>query len=1212
MNISSIEKYTHKNSVSDGQHGLNNFSTLPPGNLLDDSYQPQGKRLAALARVYNDSQYYISTYHRPSKTETLLSGFVLSTQLLIWQFSHVITRPIRDVGVFYDRSASYFDLNAYQGWFTENIYQKVLNFSDPLRFPAAQANDQTQSILSDHHVIPVSPNTESPTISPIPNVTNRLAVFFAKRYGTLQGEHEVDLNQLMRNVTDYITFNKNGAVVLGREILSSETTGTITSLKKYTAYTYQMTIHHWVERHLFEQSAFDYIVKKLIKHRDHKKNILQKVKGSVFSKINSSIYKGRKTGNGESATYIFDKVAVAEFPIWHNGLSLSFGENNQTWGFCHAGLSFAARWGADISLFSQDEAYALGLMVYVQLKERAIPASWVRLFSMPALLFYIMEHPDELPNWDPAMRSTYEKTALDAFFSQRETIDEHPLVLFNESLSQFKPRLQVLGCDTPQDTESLDKAYELQNSSIADKFYDIDKLYILSEFNLLDTDAKEFINAAKIFMVEFSLVKTRNLGRKMQLVPSLDYDKDLLTVLNNPPHIDLFMAEHNRVTRIYALKSVNGRYELHRVDENVLLYRELLAPNDQTVFDDQFTLHIKESKTDIIMASSQVMIKLIERLADKHKRTFKQQLSLYGFEQTLTEKAKEILLSIVPFYNCVKAASSGNYGEAIFDCSLDILALIPFIGQASSLSIRLASGVTKGALIASQKTAMSISMTYGARQAVKHALKTGLYNSQHFIFQPMASQLSRAVLLRLGLSALRGIDPGAEMMFSITRSASRRSIKLGYQMIDAIPQLNTALPKLNVRKSTSGLPSGAEMAKPHALPTDLVVQGGMGNPDIRKMEAGDASLANVAIGVNAKQLAPLDLTIEKNTRWVLPPFKKFIMNRPVVLAPNADVNYSIQAALTEIFGDHHYFVFKGPKRFNKAYYLNDLKAQTNKELMNVKMSLQRALLNLKWMQKSHNNIVKLNNYFAKALGVTDPDIIRQALFVFEKVIEKSLFMLPKVKNNIAFFSRKNLLSDDVIIELDTVEQNTGPLAFCLPSDPQHRIFINVDRLITVSEDRLEMSHTLLHETSHLAIATEDTIYFPSSNIRYSSAQQILSIFDRALYSRTLLLEHIRMRLIDNIPLTPGQVIYDEDIYRLLESDPVFKANAMMLNADNVVKYIRDIAAMDGAETARAPRTSRAALPDRPPQLPSELLCDMIISLVLQRAFDSINVDEQTN
>src|SRR5471030_444408 len=234
----------------------------------------------------------------------------------------------------------------------------------------------------------------------------------------------------------------------------------------------------------------------------------------------------------------------------------------------------------------------------MQLKERVIPASWVRLFSMPALLFYIMEHPNELPNWDPAMRSTYEKIALDAFFSQRETIDEHPLVLFNESLSQFKPRLQVLGSDTPQDTESLDKAYELQNSSIADKFYDIDKLYILSEFNFLETDAKEFINTEKILMVEVSWAKTRNLGRKMQLVPSLAYDKDLLTVLNNPPHVDLFMAEHNKVTRIYALKSVSGRYELHRVDEDVLHYRDLLALDDQALFDDQFTLHIKESRSE--------------------------------------------------------------------------------------------------------------------------------------------------------------------------------------------------------------------------------------------------------------------------------------------------------------------------------------------------------------------------------------------------------------------------------------------------------------------------------------------------------------------------------------------------------------------------------------------------------------------------------------
>jgi len=77
MNISAVSKIINNHDVSDRQHSLVNFSTLPPDDLLDDSYQPKGKKLVDLARVYNDSQYSISAYHRPSKAEALLNGFVL-------------------------------------------------------------------------------------------------------------------------------------------------------------------------------------------------------------------------------------------------------------------------------------------------------------------------------------------------------------------------------------------------------------------------------------------------------------------------------------------------------------------------------------------------------------------------------------------------------------------------------------------------------------------------------------------------------------------------------------------------------------------------------------------------------------------------------------------------------------------------------------------------------------------------------------------------------------------------------------------------------------------------------------------------------------------------------------------------------------------------------------------------------------------------------
>jgi len=80
---------------------------------------------------------------------------------------------------------------------------------------------------------------------------------------------------------------------------------------------------------------------------------------------------------------------------------------------------------------------------------------------------------------------------------------------------------------------------------------------------------------------------------------------------------------------------------------------------------------------------------------------------------------------------------------------------------------------------------------------------------------------------------------------------------------------------------------------------------------------------------------------------------------------------------------------------------------------------------------------------------------------------------------------------------------------------------------------------------------------------------LLRIFEKRIETKSMNLVNLKLKVQHHLKLPPTTRISDDVIYAALRDDPVFKANVMMLNADNVVKFIQDIAKMErGVRTTR--------------------------------------------
>ncbi|MFS0954016.1 QWxxN domain [Enterococcus durans] len=310
----------------------------------------------------------------------------------------------------------------------------------------------------------------------------------------------------------------------------------------------------------------------------------------------------------------------------------------------------------------------------------------------------------------------------------------------------------------------LDEWFNSLTKNVTEASFNLDKKIIPLAFESMEPEEYQFLFSSKtqIYKATSKVLRFSTVDELVESIPlftPLHKIGELMGIpgLKKKPifenfelkNTDLFVAKQGEEERVYALKRLEneGGYAVYRVDRNASLYVKYelfgkkfrLTPMDRLIFDVDQT---NERFTDTPVQDIEFLSKFISKIAETHRDDLNERLSQSGEAKQMKETSLEMLLSLVPFYDCITEINKGETEKATISCTIDILLLIPLVGEAVALSTKFGLSV--------------------ARAFLRGGLKNVLRSTRYFI--PKATDFAR-----LGISTLRYLDPGVETAVDSSR-----------------------------------------------------------------------------------------------------------------------------------------------------------------------------------------------------------------------------------------------------------------------------------------------------------------------------------------------------------------------------------------------------------------------------------------------------------
>jgi hypothetical protein len=506
------------------------------------------------------------------------------------------------------------------------------------------------------------------------------------------------------------------------------------------------------------------------------------------------------------------------------------------WDDINAGLMLAASMGKDMNVFTLEEASALGQMLYALIKEGAADPALISYWALPAMAYPAQGASATLGS---ANRLDQEEVALNAYLAAKEAYlkENDPVETFNRLAASFdkayrdyktRPQLaqDILDKKCPDQSQALagyllaghlrcrmkdaegkrivlpaiDDVFAEQNKKIADLYEQLDIVPVTQAWKALSDDELIFLNDAEIRRVT-AFAKYTGL-----LWPGHPSSYAQLPKQATPVELDieLFAARHDGVERIYALQMKDGAYHMSREDQGSSFYSKRVL--DQGAFRNRGDFDIGFSDDGgTVKERSKPLSDLVPVMAKKHRDLFFEQLHEQGYEKTGLQQAQEVLLSLIPFYSGIKAATDGRVAESVNSLAMDALSFAVPVGmvarQLSRAAVKLLIG---GGAAARQALNLAAS---GA--AFKEVLKQAAGNFDRYGIKPAGGVFSRKQLIAIGMETLRAMDPGIEPLARVGQAGAKRFVSLGKSLAakSKADTLSAALAKLD--GAAENLPASA-------------------------------------------------------------------------------------------------------------------------------------------------------------------------------------------------------------------------------------------------------------------------------------------------------------------------------------------------------------------------------------------------------------------
>jgi hypothetical protein len=456
-------------------------------------------------------------------------------------------------------------------------------------------------------------------------------------------------------------------------------------------------------------------------------------------------------------------------------------------GMINAGLRFAHSLELDHGSLSVESALQWGQILLTQLQEGVVPPQWWSFFQLPATIRYTQNNPDLMKGLSGKEKQEMRVHALsDYHAAYEEFITRHnPVAKFNQLMAGYTTRTQfarqiaahslsnipgsgsVHGSQLPD----ADKIFQAHVDEIADSYKVVNELLLVTAWSKLPDEEVCFVNGAKVSRAwaEFSAADELN------FVPVVGGNRHARQGLQVAlvADVELFSAQHpGQKERIYALQHTPSGYAIKRVDRDSKNYFSYLDQDQRPATDSSFKLKVHVNAA--LKSQEQELGILVAQIAQKHRDDFAQKLYQYGFNPTTQETIRDVMLSLIPFYTCL---TSTDEQQAALSCTLDALSLFPVIGELSELSVRLAEVFSTASLIAARGAAIEMARRGMLQEAIRVAGSEFVRYSS-----PRLETIIREGVETLLVASLRAVDPGVELIGSISGAAVRQAIRLGKMM----------------------------------------------------------------------------------------------------------------------------------------------------------------------------------------------------------------------------------------------------------------------------------------------------------------------------------------------------------------------------------------------------------------------------------------------
>ncbi|MGP3593972.1 hypothetical protein [Vagococcus sp. WN89Y] len=812
--------------------------------------------------------------------------------------------------------------------------------------------------------------------------------------------------------------------------------------------------------------------------------------------------------------------------------------------------------------------------------------------------------------------------------------DNLPQWQINKNIREQAKERYLLYNDPPctQDNvpPSLNLEYQQVTDNVANAFRKLDRLLVEGALSSVNKDDYNFI-CSPTSKTHPAFLKMRTEVQAELSAPTMFGGAPYVFILIELKNTELFAVINNNEERIYGLKKNDGDhngYTLYRLDRDVRLYinHDMLTYEhfwtNYQLIDEKvktrghlFSFNINVPQTQLYENRDTGSDAFINYFSTQHRETFHKTLYRMGDVRSATENFWSALKPIIPFYGCIEGLASDvpmEKVEAGLSCFLDVISLLPVIGQATAIGgkfgLSVAMGMRSGVLKAGQGA---------TAKAIASAVAAG-------IALPAAGEM-RALLL----SALRALDPGMEPL--LRGGARIAHISAGVsnpQLADKLEQIAARPPVAAKNYRKAKLPvSGQEVSIKKVRKNQWVQVNPQTGEEVGKyyrLEKGElkvierdthmakhrhAADASVAVHPPALQPAPAGYRLlppvpGRSSYWntvrgitdnfpgmIIDPspnnniqrLNRFLPEPPLRSESVEKANEIIKADLENFYAPYPWRAWAGVNPYSPesvppwlAPMQDALRSQAQQSLS----TFQRVWIRL-WGIEYHGAIMESNvgHYLSGILNTDQPEVIQEAFSRLSNIVKRGYNYLTAVKE--VDYNNLIIASSDLQLDSanpgryistlpDTQLYTVVPFAAVLRTDPESRIVFFADKYHNNLLLPTSITDNLNHEVSHASSNTGDMfthtlpesgeisngmdvrrMFYDNFAIR-KSRHHFAIIYDRPDF----------INFINNLKMHQGitKDLTESEIFAAVVYDPMFRANIMMSDAQVVATIIRDIAA----------------------------------------------------